>query len=212
MTHPGREVVQAAKAAATAGEPAFSLPIGRPVAGLLRPVVTRPTGLARADVDVLTAWRNRFAGAFLTEFEATAQRTERWLVDGVGPDDSRILFMVEDAEGRTVGHMGLAFIDWEAGSAEADAVVRGGEAPPGLMTRALETMWRWGRSALGLTTLRVRVRSDNPALAFYEQAGFRETRRVPLRRVEVDGGARWEEHPAGGDVSLVHLELEPHGV
>jgi RimJ/RimL family protein N-acetyltransferase len=213
MAHAGRELMRAAKTSASAEQPALCLPVGRPVEGLLRPVVTRPGQTSPADVRALTEWRNLFARAFLTEFVATDERTERWLADSVGPDDTRILFMLDDAMGRTVGQMGLAYIDWEAGYAEADAVVRGAEAPRGLVTRALGTMWRWGRGALGLSRLGVRVRSDNSAIPFYEKAGFRELRRVPLRPDMRADGVRWVEDPslAGPELTLVHMELEQSG-
>jgi RimJ/RimL family protein N-acetyltransferase len=213
MTSAGRELLRAAKASAAPGQPTLSLAIGRPVAGLLRPVSTRPGRTSPADVRALTDWRNRHVKSFLTEFVANEERTERWLVESVGPDDSRILFMVEDAAARTVGYMGLAFIDWETGYAEFDAIVRGAEAPPGLMARSIRTMWSWGRSALGLERLCGRVRSDNPALAFFEKLGVREHGRVPLRREEDRGEVRWVEDPSmePGGPSLVHLELEDDG-
>jgi RimJ/RimL family protein N-acetyltransferase len=210
MADTGSDVLKATKAAASSPHPALSIPIGHPVVGLLRPVATRPEWIWPADVRALTEWRNRFVHAFLTEFVATEQRTARWLAESVGPDDSRILFMVEDLGGRTVGHAGLAFIDWETGSAELDAFVRGAEGPAGLLARALETIWRWGRAALGLSSLVLRVRSDNSAVAYFERRGFREIRRVPLRREQLADGARWVEDPSltETDVSLVYMELE----
>jgi hypothetical protein len=213
MTRGGRELMQAAKAAAAPAQPALSLPIGRPVFGTMRPVGTRPGEILPDDVRVLTDWRNRFVQAFLTEFVASEERTERWLVESVGPDETRILFMVEDGDGRTVGYMGLASIDWETGYAEADAVVRGATAPPTLMMLALETLWSWGRSALGLKRLRARVRSDNPSIAAYRMWGFRERERVPLRREQVGDEVHWVEDPSqeAGGPSLVHLELEEDG-
>jgi RimJ/RimL family protein N-acetyltransferase len=213
MDHTGREVLRAAKGAASYPPPALCLPVGAPAVGWLRPVVTREGAVSAADVRALTAWRNRFREAWLTEFEATEPRTERWLVDTVGPDDSRILFMVDDLSGSTVGHMALAGIDWRDGTAEADAVVRGADAPRGFLTRALHAMWAWGRGSLGLSVLRVRVRSDNAAIAFYEKAGFRELRRVALRREDLVDEVRWVEDPSVADsgVSLVHMELEAAG-
>ena len=209
----GRELMQAAKATAAPKQPTHCLPVGLPAIGLLRPVVTRRGHTSPADVQALTDWRNRFVKSFLTEFVATEERTARWLVESVGPDDARILFMVEDAAGRTVGYMGLAFIDWETGYAEFDAIVRGAEAPPDLMSRSIRTMWAWGRSALGLKHLYGRVRSDNPALAFFKKMGVREHRRVPLRQEEGGGEVRWVEDPSlpAGDPSLVHLELLDDG-
>jgi RimJ/RimL family protein N-acetyltransferase len=212
-TAAGRELLRAAKAAASGPQPALCLPVGRPAEALLRPVVMRSGHVPTADVRALTEWRNRFVRSFLSDFVASEERTERWLTDSVGPDDSRILFMVDDLSGRTFGYMGLAFIDWETGYAEADAIVRGGEAPRGLQTRALHTMWRWGRTALGLTRLCTRVRSDNSALAFFEKAGFRELRRVPLGRRAVDDGWEWVEDPSleAGGLELVHMELRDDG-
>ncbi|MEA2473004.1 MAG: hypothetical protein QOE06_919 [Thermoleophilaceae bacterium] len=188
---------------------ALRIPVGDPAVAHLRPVGTRPGQIRDADVKALTAWRNRFDRAFLAEFTGHDDRTERWLVESVGTDDARILFMVDDASGRTVGHMGLACIEWDTGRAEADSVVRGAEASPGLFTRALQTMWSWGRNSLGLSSLGVRVRSDNTAIAFYEKAGFRELRRVRLRRERFADELRWVEDPslAGDGLSLVHMEL-----
>jgi RimJ/RimL family protein N-acetyltransferase len=213
MTSAGRELIRAAKESAAPGQPTLSLAVGRPVEGLLRPVATRPGRISPADVRALTDWRNLHVQSFLTEFVATEERTERWLAESVGPDDSRILFMVDDTGGRTVGYMGLAFIDWEKGFAEFDAIVRGAEAPPGLMSRSIRTMWSWARFALGLERLCGRVRSDNPALAFFEKLGVREHGRVPLRREEDGGEVRWVEDPSvePGGPSLVHMELLDDG-
>ena len=187
-----------------------SLPIGEPAVASLRPVATERGAIEAEDVRALTKWRNRHVHSFLTEFAASEDRTEHWLADSVGPDDTRILFMVDDADGRTVGHIGLAYIDWQAGTAEVDAVVRGVEGQSGLMGGALRTLWRWGRDELGLSGLAVRVRSDNPAVGFYEHLGFREVRRVPLRRMPTGDGAEWLEDPgaAAPDVALIHMELE----
>jgi RimJ/RimL family protein N-acetyltransferase len=206
----GRQLLRAAKESAAPRGAVLSLPVGRPVEAVLRPVATCEGCLNADDVRALTQWRNRFVRSFLTEFEATEERTARWLTTMVGPDDTRILFMVDDARtGRTVGYMGLAFIDWERGSGEADAIVRGGDAAPGMMTRALRTMLDWARVQLGLHELGVRVRSDNPAVTFYRKLGFRELRRVPLRRIDREGLIQWIENESlpGREPSLVHMVL-----
>lgn len=208
---PGRELLRAAKASASSHRPTLCLPVGQPVTGLLRPVVTRPGAIPADDVRALTEWRNRFVNSFLTEFVATEEHTERWLVETVGPDETRILFMVEDLDGRTVGYLGLAFIDWDAESAELDHFVRGADAPAGLMSGAREAIWSWGRNALGLTKLSVRARSDNSVVEYYTtKAGGRELRRVPLRREETPNGIRWVEDPSltNHELAVVHIELE----
>jgi RimJ/RimL family protein N-acetyltransferase len=210
----GRQLLQAVKASASPRQPALSLPVGFPVEAVLRPVATRGDCLNDADVRVLTEWRNRFVEAFLTEFQANEMRTARWLTNIVATDDTRILFMVDDARsGDTIGYMGLAFIDWENLSGEADAIVRGREAAPGLMKRAMRTMLDWAHSQLGLKTLGVRVRSDNPAVEFYRKFGFRELRRVTLRRVNRADMIEWleDESLPMGEPSLVHMTLEDRG-
>jgi hypothetical protein len=149
------------------------------------------------DVRRLTAWRNRFARSFLTEFEATGERTAQWLIKSVGTNPNKILFMIDDLNGSAFGYMGLDFIDWDRGYGEADAIVRGGDAPPGTMTMALHVVVNFARDQLGLSDLSVRVRSDNSALDFYRKAGSREVRRVPLRRVAKLSEVHWIEDPTG---------------
>ncbi len=159
---------------------------------------------------MLTDWRNRFVQAFLNEFTATYNQTARWLVEVVGPKEGKILFMIDDHNCRTFGYMGLDCIDWDRAYGEADAVVRGAEAPPGTMKRALQTLLAWARGQLGLRELGVRVRSDNTALEFYHKGGFREVRRVPLRRVEEPQMIRWAEDESleSAEVYLVHMRWQ----
>jgi dTDP-4-amino-4,6-dideoxygalactose transaminase/RimJ/RimL family protein N-acetyltransferase len=162
-----------------------------------------------ADVARLTEWRNQHVRSFLTEFEATPDRTRGWLAR-VATDDTRILFMVEE-QNRAIGYVGLAFIDWDLGSAEADAVVRGESSQRGAMTAALRRVFQWARRELGIKRLGVRVLSDNPALAFYESFGFQEVRREALQRVVRTDCIAWE--PVGktdvpqGVRWLVHMEV-----
>lgn len=199
-------MIQALKATATAGQPCLSLPVGSPIEALLRPVSTVPGKLNENDVRVLTEWRNRFVNSFLTEFEATEARTAAWLTDVIGPDSTRILFMLDDAQGQTVGYLGLGFIDWEQGVGEADAIVRGAEVAPGVMAKALFTLLGWGYEQLGLETLGARVRSDNPSLRFFLKIG-KELKRVPLRRIDEPGMVRWveDETLVTSPASLVYL-------
>lgn len=166
--------------------------------------------LNKSDVRVLTEWRNRWVRSFLTEFQATESRTEEWLTEMVGPDPTRILFMLDDTLGRTVGYIGLAFIDWERRTGEADAVVRGAAVASGVMAQALATLLGWGYEQLKLQTLSVRVRSDNPSLGFFLKFG-KETKRVPLRRIEEAGLVRWVEDATvvTSMASLVYLTFDP---
>lgn len=206
----GKNLLQALKATAGSRGPVLSIPVGSPLKALLRPVATRAEALNKEDVRRLTEWRNRFVASFLTEFEATESRTAAWLANIVGPNGNKILFMVDDLSGNTLGYMGLDYLNWEKLYGEADAIVRGGEAPPGLMTTALKTLLAWANNQLGLQSLGVRVRSDNTALEFYRKMGFRDVETIPLRRVENKEGLSWVEDPSlpAGGVSLVHMEYK----
>ena len=187
--------------------PAIVLRVGEPPVAFLRPVAGRPERLDPADVERLTAWRNRHVRSVLTEFEATTERTAAWLVAN-HPDDSRILFMVDDPEGATFGYMGLAFIDWRAGIGEADSIVRGADSAPGTMSAALRALIEWATGPLGLHRIVIRVRSDNPVMPFYDRLGFVERRRVPLRLDTAETeGRRWVEDPtADSGLFVIHLE------
>ena len=198
------------KQAAGADDAGLTLPVGAPVKGLLRPLGASPARLRPEDVRILTAARNRFVSSFLTEFVATEERTTRWLVEHVGLSDAKILFMYDDVNRIPCGYMGLDFIDWESGRGEADAIVRTGDGPKGFMTEGLRTLMRWAENGLGLRDLSVRVRSDNDALRFYERAGFRQFRAMPLVRHEDAQGTRWIEEPNGDPrgISLIYLRWE----
>jgi RimJ/RimL family protein N-acetyltransferase len=193
----GQALFAAYKQAAGAGVD-LVIPVGQPVEALLRPIASNSAHIALSDARLLSEWRNRFVSSFLTEFDAHETRTANWLATAVARDPGKILFMVDSLDGRSVGHVGLGFIDWERGYVEADAIVRGGDCRKGLMTLALQTLLHWARVGLGLAEAWVRVRSDNPALAFYDKAGFDEVKRVPLSSSSADGQITWVEDPAAG--------------
>jgi hypothetical protein len=197
-----RSLLVALKATSGCCPPILSIPVGSPVEAVLRPVSCSKERLNINDIKFLTDWRNRYVKSFLTEFEATESRTEKWLAEVVGPDDTRILFMVDDLAYNTIGYMGLAFINWETGYVEGDAIVRGLSGVPGCMTKALHTMLMWAKNQLNLKDIWVRVRSDNSALSFYQKAGFLEAKRVPLRKINERGIKKWIE-----DKSEFHSEL-----
>jgi RimJ/RimL family protein N-acetyltransferase len=183
--------------------------VGEPPVAFERPIPTAQPGLLGSDASLITEWRNRYPVAFLTEFWAETQRTEEWLRDVVGPDQTRLLFMLEDASGRPFGHLGLAHIDLENHRAELDSVVRGEPIGKGVMGDCVATLARWASVELGTTSLYLRVRSDNDAVGFYEHIGFRRTRRVPLRP-EADGDeVRWVEDPdAAGVIDVIYMDYE----
>jgi RimJ/RimL family protein N-acetyltransferase len=189
--------------------PQLSLPVGMPIHALLRPVATKRELINSRDVRALTEWRNRFVTAFLNEFVATEEQTADWLINTVGPSDTKILFMLDDLQGNTFGYMGVAYIDWEKSYGEADAIVRGEKAPSGTMTLALKALLTWAQVQLGLQEIGVRVRSDNSALEFYKKFGFIEEKRVSLKCIENPDKTVWIENPElqSSSISLIYMKL-----
>ena len=209
MTYEPRQLLQAIKMAAGRPGPQWVIPVGNPAFAWLRPVATAPELQDPQDVTRMTQWRNKFKTSFLHEFEANDERTAKWLAQTIGPDDTQIMFMIDDLGGRTFGQAGVAFINWDTRSGEANAILRGEEAPRGAMTAALKTLLNWARGYLGLQTLTVRVRSDNPACEFYRKMGFVEFKRVPLRQMIRPDGPQWVEAPdeAPGGLCIVYMKL-----
>jgi RimJ/RimL family protein N-acetyltransferase len=203
----GQALLRALKDSTRAGQASLVLPVGTPVQAVLRPIASVEGELDSTDVRLLGEWRNRHVKSFLTEFVANEARTARWLTQTIHADGGKLLFMLDSFNGQRLGHLGLGFIDWDAGYGEADAIVSGGASPKGLMTLALQTLLRWAREQLGLHRLAVRVRSDNPAVHFYRQAGFVEQQRIALVASAHADGIDWVEDPARGaaEPSLVHM-------
>lgn len=174
----------------------------------LRPTATRRQLQDIDDVRCLTKWRNKHVTSFLTAFIATERQTSEWLSNIVGPDDGRILFMVDDDEEKvTIGYMGLALINWETGYCEADSIVRGISGRKGIMTMGLHTLLSWGKNQLGLNEFGVRVRSDNPAaMDFYRKNGFIEKKRIPLSCKRSEDKFIWyeDEKNLSSNMSIVY--------
>src|SRR5262249_53011964 len=147
----------------------------------------------QAAITLLADWRRAAAHAFPTQFPVTQSGTHRWLVKQLLQTPDRVLFWVTDSEGRRLGHLGLFRYDPVVGHIEIDNVVRGvaGELP-GVMEAALHTLLGWTFGPLGIGTVYLRVYSDNMrALRLYERAGFRETRRVLVVRMQEGDTIRW---------------------
>jgi len=166
----------------------------------LRPLQAKREYISLEDVHLLTQWRNQNRQHFLTDFTATTERTFRWVAEIIGPDLTRILFMLDAADGTTFGHVGLYDIQQEQSYCELDNIVRGRGGPKGAMRAAVETLCLWARETLRLKNIWVRVMADNPAVSFYTQLGFRLVKDMPLlRQVEAGDFVRWVEmSPSSG--------------
>ena len=127
----GRALLRSLKDTTRAGGATLVLPVGDPVRALLRPIATVADALDADDIRCLSEWRNRHVKSFLTEFVADDARTAQWLRRSIHDDDGKLLFMLDALDGTRLGHLGIGFIDWEAGYGEADAIVSGARLAAG---------------------------------------------------------------------------------
>ena len=74
-------------------------------------------------IESITSWRNKNKTFFLTQFEATSQRTHLWLESVIFHDVKRLMYFIEDEEHIKLGHLGI--INLNNDSAELDNMIRG---------------------------------------------------------------------------------------
>ena len=135
-------------------------------------------------LEAMAEWRRRNRRMFLTQFEATATGTRKYLEESVLASPRRTLHMILDDTGVPVGHIGLANIDGTG--AELDNLMRGRSGGhPRLIHFAELAFLRWAFSSLGLQRLVVRFLSNNWMVReLHEEAGFGSPTRTPLLRRE----------------------------
>jgi perosamine synthetase len=153
-------------------------------------------------IDKLSQWRRENAFAYPSQFQVTNAGTAAWLRSKLLDIDDRILFMVLDKYGRTVGHLGFANALNDERELEIDNVVRGVKGTqPGLMSQAMQTLLDWADEMLGPQHISLRVFSDNEhAINFYRRLGFQDDQMLPLRK-HVEASGTYYRSPEAGDVA-----------
>lgn len=166
------------------GRAALSIPLrgeaGEPL-GQLVPLTRRALTEDKL-LESMTRWRNRAARFFMTQFEATPERTRAWLSETVLADRSRLLFLVESPT-KLIGHYG--FKNLTAESAELDNLIRGeAGGHPKLIYYAEVALLRWLFRTFRLARIHAHVLADNNAvLELHRSVGFVDEELIPLRRM-----------------------------
>lgn len=135
----------------------------------------------------LTKWRNAAKQFFLTQFNATEERTQRWLQNIIVPSGDRLLFELLDDTGRPIGHAGVSNLNEHSG--EMDNFIRGEPGgDPGIFVAAEVTILRWLFCDLGLETVTLYVFSNNwIPISNHILIGFSITGKHALSLVERNG-------------------------
>ena|SRR5437016_12768497 len=188
LTKRQRSIVRSMKLAPATGSDhlaATTLPLidhKKTTVGFLR-VIDEQLSVDQETIRALTAWRRRFRRYFLTDFEPTPERTQKWLCESVLADDTRVFFLILDDAGRLVGNFGIRNIS--GNEAELDNLIRGERGGnPRLMFYAMVGLSAWAYISLGVDSVFLRVLSTNHrAISLNRSIGFSETRSQRLLRV-----------------------------
>ena len=152
--------------------------------GSLRPITKKH--LQSSDmIASITSWRNAYKAFFLTQFEATPERTLHWLSKVVLTDPTRMLFLIYTGD-TLVGHYG--FKDLQGDEVEVDNLLRGERAGhPLLMRYAVSALVRWLFDVIGVRKIHAHVFANNAmALKLHKDLGFTFEGKIPLCKV-IDG-------------------------
>lgn len=192
------------------GDPNFRLLLGK--FGKNR-LILRPVGSKdlknRVLIACLADWRRKYSMWFPGQFKVTLNGTRAWLDKLVVGNPDRILFVIVDEKGKVYGHLGFYRYDSRNKSCELDNVVRGSNDFPGMMTMACKQLTIWGFDNLSIKKLYLTVFADNErAITLYKRCGFKEMKKIPLKKVTKDNGVYWEEAAKNDKVQRYNLRMK----
>ena len=164
-------------------------------------------------LESLARWRNDNVEVYPTQFQATIESTRSWILNKLINVEDRILFLVVDAKGSVVGHMGFNGCLNEKLLFEIDNVVRGNQsAEKGLFSKAMHCLIEWARKTINVEGFFLRVMDDNPhAIGFYKKNNFVENKRIPLIK-EINGNTVLYREAGPDEKSIkffVNMEFKP---
>jgi perosamine synthetase len=145
----------------------------------------------------LASWRDAHQHVYPTRFKVTIEGTKRWL-RAILDNEGRIMFLLLDAQGRPVGHLGWTNAVHPDRLLECDNWVRGvKDSTPGLFAKAVKRLHEWAEEMFGPEKIILRVMTSNTkAIEFHKKRGYVLDWQEPLR----------EHRDAEGNVSLRYLE------
>lgn len=133
-------------------------------------------------ISLLTKWRNQYMEFFLTQFNATFERTKKWLENIVIPANDRLLFIIYSAEGKPIGNFGICDLKENAG--ELDNLIRGEKSDTPKMIFLCEiALLTWMFEYLNYDLVNLHVFSNNePTIKLHKSVGFGFWKKMQLSR------------------------------
>ncbi|WP_417911584.1 GNAT family N-acetyltransferase [Candidatus Electronema sp. TJ] len=172
--------------------------------------VDRVTAKNNFIIAALTTWRQRYMKYFMTQFQATHDRTRKWIEDIVIPSHNRILFLICLLDGEAIGNFGACNLSKKSG--ELDNLIRGKKGgDPQLIYFTEIALLNWMFDYLDYDIVKLRVFSNNYlTIRLHYSVGFSITHVVKLFRQEFNGTVEYienykTEYPV--NFSCLHMEL-----
>jgi hypothetical protein len=169
-------------------------------AGEMRPLTMEH--IAQPEIlQMLTDWRNLNMARFLTQFNATPERTKDWLTNVVFKAPGQMLFLIYEA-GRLVGHLG--FKGLSAQECVLDNAIKGEQTiDPKLFVHAHRALAKWLFREAKTIRLHGLVLTDNiSAIMMNRQIGWAGWIKCPLLKEKNNGEITWrlgEENQSSPD-------------
>ena len=164
--------------------------------GYLRPI-TKSILLNDFIIKKLTKWRNNAMQFFMTQFNATFERTKNWLNKTVLSDNTRLLFIIYDSAGKAIGNLG--FTKLNEYSAELDNLIRG-ETGGGskLIYYSEVAIIKWIFSCLKIEEITGNIFSDNLIpMSIHKKVGFLIREKYPLYKKVINNEIKWIKGKTG---------------
>lgn len=162
-------------------------------------------------IEALTKWRQKFMRFFMTQFEATSERTEKWLKDIVLTDDSRLLFLIYDENNKLIGNFGICNIQEQ--NVELDNLIRGEKGGHKHLIFFSElTLISWLYS-LGIINIYLRVFNNNfKTISLHSSVGFKPKETLALQKnINNSNEITYitvPSSPQEGQLGLIIMELD----
>lgn len=152
--------------------------------GVMRPI-TRIDIQSNEIIEKMTNWRNQYKTFFLTQFNATPERTKKWLEKEVLSNPTQLLFLIYCGD-ILMGQYG--FKELSGDSAFLDNLLRGERGGhPLLMRYAVLTLVEWLFDVMRVNEVYGYVFANNAlGLKLNKDVGFSFTEKIPLLK-KVDG-------------------------
>ena len=166
------------------------------VAGYLEPIGGT---YSQNDITLLTKWRAANQTWFPSQFNVTRGGTETWLVNQVINNHTKILYMIKDIQGNSIGHLGLAGLDFVHDTCDLDNVIKGEDnIGNNVMVLAEKKMVELAFSVFGTKSVRAQLFDDNlPSKLLQFSLGFKVDKKISMMKRVEDNGVFWDEIPKG---------------